>query len=306
MSKQGILYNFRRKIQVTAQKLFSYKTMTKIYYYIIFKRKINLKKPKYFNEKIHWLKLNYYPYHSNVIRATDKFKVREYLAEKNMSNYLNELYGVWESWEEVDWDNLPNSFALKCTHGARNNIIVDDKSKFDKVEVGKKITKWLKEDFSLYNAEVHYSKIKPRIICEKFLSGNMIDYKFFCFHGEPKFFYIASGFGDGEDEKMSFFNLDGTRANFKRISSYKELADTEVNIPTNLSEMIEISKTLSEDFPFVRVDLFSLEGKIYFSELTFTPSGGLMEMEPENVHELWGKYLDLTDLMKDRNSVFNE
>src|SRR5699024_253278 len=173
MSKRGTLYEIRRKMQVIAQTIFSYETMTKIYYYIIFKRKINLETPKYFNEKIHWLKLNYYPYNTDVIRATDKYEVREYLEEKNLSKYTNELYGVWNSWNEVEWDSLPQSFALKCTHGARNNIIVDDKDKFDENEVGEQITRWLKEDFSLYNAEVHYSKIKPRIICEKFLDGNM-------------------------------------------------------------------------------------------------------------------------------------
>ena len=282
-------------MQVLAQRVFSYEMMTKLYYYVIFKRKINLKNPKYFNEKLHWLKLNYFPYNKDVIRATDKYEVRNYLKEKGMGSYLNELYGVWDSWEEVKWKELPQSFALKCTHGARNNIIVDDKTKFNQVEVGKQMTKWLNEDFSLYNAEAHYSKIKPRIICEKYLQGNMVDYKFFCFHGEPKFFYIASGFGDGENEKMSFFNLNGTRAPFTR-PYYKELSDDEIVIPENLDEMIEISKKLSRDFPFVRVDLFSLKGKIYFSELTFTPSGGLMKMEPIETHEVWGNYLNLNNL----------
>lgn len=293
MSKRGTLYEIRRKMQVIAQTIFSYETMTKIYYYIIFKRKINLETPKYFNEKIHWLKLNYYPYNTDVIRATDKYEVREYLEEKNLSKYTNELYGVWNSWNEVDWDSLPQSFALKCTHGARNNIIVEDKDKYDKNEVGNQISKWLDEDFSLYNAEVHYSKIKPRIICEKFLDGNMVDYKFFCFNGTPNFFYVSGGAASGQSDYMNFFNMDGSEAPFNRPLYPK---NENIILPDNLNEMIELSKILSEDFPFVRVDLFSIDNKIYFSELTFTPSGGLMKMEPEEVHEIWGNYIDLSKI----------
>lgn len=297
MSDKGKIYNIRRKLQVLALKTLSYEQMTKIYYFIFFKRKINLRNPRYFNEKIHWLKLHYYPKNEEIIKATDKFEVRNFLAKKGFGHYLNELYGVWDSWDEVNWDKLPKKFALKCTHGARYNFIISNKDDYDKNEVGKQVKKWLREDFSLFNAEKHYSFIKPRIICEKFLSGNMVDYKFFCFNGKPQFFYIASGFGHGDNEKMSFFNIDGTKADFNR-PYYQEIPDNEIIIPENLNEMIELSKKLSKDFPFVRVDLFSLNGKIYFSELTFTPSGGLVKFEPRTYHKIFGDMLHINNLIK--------
>lgn len=291
MSEKGFLYSLRRRAQVNAQKIFSYETMSKFYYYVIFRRKLNLKDPKYFNEKIQWLKLFYYPNRDDVIQGADKYAVRNYLEDRGLGEYLNNLIGVWNSWDEVDWEKLPEKFALKTNHGARYNIICSDKSKLSEKETGNTITKWLSEDFSLYNAEVHYSKIERKIICEEYLEGDITDYKFFCFHGEPKFFYVARGFGEGQDERMAFFNIDGTKADFKR-TQYNVLEE-DIIIPENLSEMINISKILSKDFPFVRIDLFNLNGKIMFSEMTFTPGGGLMTIEPEDYYRIWGDYLTL-------------
>lgn len=291
MSEKGFLYNLRRRAQVNAQKIFSYETMSKFYYYVIFRRKLNLKDPKYFNEKIQWLKLFYYPNRDDVIQGADKYAVRNYLEDHGLGEYLNNLIGVWNSWDEVDWEKLPEKFALKTNHGARYNIICSDKSKLSEKETGNTITKWLSEDFSLYNAEVHYSKIERKIICEEYLEGDITDYKFFCFHGEPKFFYVARGFGEGQDERMAFFNIDGTKADFKR-TQYNVLEE-DIIIPENISEMINISKILSKDFPFVRIDLFNLNGKIMFSEMTFTPGGGLMTIEPEDYYRIWGDYLTL-------------
>src|SRR5690625_5078675 len=291
MKKKGIIYKFRRKLQVALLNLTSYEFMTKLYYFIVFKRKLNLKKPYYFNEKINWLKLNYYPKNQDVINATDKYKVREYISKKGLENILNDLIGVWDTWDEVDWASLPHQFALKATHGAQYNIIVDNKNELDEKTVGDQMMKCLSEDFGKFNAEEHYSKIKPRIICEKYLSENMTDYKFFCFNGTPRFFYVAEGFGKLENQKMDFFNLDGTKAHFQTLAY--ESFDKEVVLPESIDKMIEISKVLSEDFPFVRVDLFEMNDKIYFSELTFTPTAGLMKVTPEETYELWGNYLNV-------------
>ena len=189
--KKSVFYNIRRKLQVIATKITSYEFMTKLYYYKIFRKKLNLKNPITFSEKLQWLKLYYYPSNMNVIRCADKYKVREYLEEKGLSRYLNELIGVWEKWEDVKWEDLPQKFVLKCNHGCGYNIICNDKSFLSKVDVGKKINKWLSEDFSLFNAEKHYTFIERKIICEKYLGEDIIDYKFFCFHGKPEFFYIA-------------------------------------------------------------------------------------------------------------------
>lgn len=295
MSKNGKLYRVRRKLQKLALKLTSYEFMAKIYYFITFKRKLNLKNPYYFNEKINWLKLNYYPENKKVVQATDKYGVREYIKEKGLEEILNELIGVWDSWDELNWEELPAQLALKCTHGAQYNVITDDKSKLNEKDVEKKMKKWLSEDFGKFNGEKHYSKVKPRIICEEYLSEHMIDYKFFCFNGSPKFLYVAEGFGQLENEKIEFFNLDGSKAPFK--SPKYDTFDEEVEMPDNFEEMIEISKILAEDFPFVRVDLFTMDGKIYLSELTFTPTAGLMKIEPTEMYEVWGNYLNLSEIM---------
>lgn len=296
MNNNSRVYKLRRKLQEIALNLTSYEFMSKIYYFITFQKKLNLETPYYFNEKINWLKLNYYPNNKNVVQATDKFGVREYIKKKGLEKILNELVGVWENWDELNWDDLPNQLVLKCTHGAQYNIITDDKSKLEEKKVKNKIKKWLSEDYGKFNGEKHYSKIKPRIICEKYLSEDMIDYKFFCFNGTPKFLYVAEGFGQLENEKIEFFNLDGSKAPFK--SPKYDTFDEKVELPDNIDEMTEISKTLSEDFPFVRVDLFIMDDKIYFSELTFTPTAGLMKIEPSETYEIWGNYLDLSEVME--------
>jgi hypothetical protein len=161
--KKSVFYNIRRKLQVIATKITSYEFMTKLYYYKICRKKLNLKNPITFSEKLQWLKLYYYPSNMNVIRCTDKYKVREYLEEKGLSRYLNELIGVWEKWEDVKWEDLPQKFVLKCNHGCGYNIICNDKSFLSKVDVGKKINKWLSEDFSLFNAEKHYTLLNVKL-----------------------------------------------------------------------------------------------------------------------------------------------
>jgi len=154
----------------------------------------------------------------------------------------------------------------------------------------------MKEKFGNFNAEPHYDKIGKKIICEKYLGEDIIDYKFFCFHGEPKFMYIAQGFGKGINERMTFFDVDGKRAEFRR-AEYDVMEDAVV--PNKFNEMLEVSRVLSKEFPFVRVDLFEVDGKIYFSELTFTPSGCLMKVTPEEYDKIWGTYIDLDKVKGD-------
>lgn len=291
MSKKGKLYNLRRKVQAVLTKMTSYEFMSRIYYFIVFKKMLNLKNPSDFNEKLQWLKLNYFPYNEDVIRCTDKYLVREYLKEKELEKCLNELIGVWDKWEEVDWDSLPNQFVLKCNHGCRYNIICKDKNNLSKEEVGKQINQWMSEDFSLFNAEKHYTSIKRKIICEKYLGDDITDYKFFCFHGKPKFFFVGQNRRNDLLEYLTFYYFDGTEAPFKR-KGYKQFYDNST-LPENLHEMIEISKVLSADFPFVRVDFFEIEGNIVFSEMTYTPAGGFMKVYPEDFLRKWGEMISI-------------
>ena len=264
----------------------------KIMYFHKMKKNLNLKNPQTFNEKINWLKLYNYPYNQKVINCTDKYKVRDYVQEKGYGSYLNELYFSFNDIEEIDWDQLPNKFVLKCNHGAGYNILCKNKKMLD-IEISKnKLKKWLKEDFGKVSAELHYSKIKRKIICEKYLDDDIIDYKFFCFKGQPKFFYVSQApEGDYHNMKASFFYLNGEKADFKR-TDHDELSEN-IILPKELNEMIEIARDLSSDFNFVRVDLFNVKGKIYFSELTFSPCSGFMPFSPEAYDFKYGEYINI-------------
>lgn len=290
MSKKGVLYKVRRKLQVIAYDLTSPEFVSKIYFKKVMGHKLNLKDPKTFNEKLQWLKIYEWPKNELAIQCADKYCVRKYIEKKGLKDTLNELIGVWDNVNEIDFDKLPKQFALKCVHGCGYNIIVPDKDKLDITKTKKQLKKWMKEDFGKFNAEPHYSKIKPKIICEKFLGGNMTDYKFFCLNGRVEFMYIASGFGEGIEEKMTYLDKDGNIAPFRRLGyDIKE----DIELPKHFNEMKKMSEKLAKDFKFVRVDWFEVNGKIYFGELTFTPSGALMKISPEKFDYELGKKLNI-------------
>lgn len=266
---------------------------TKIMYRAYMHKKLNLDSPITYNEKLCWLKLFYYPKNPTIIQCADKYRVRDYIRQKGYEDLLVPLCGVWDSVREIDWKALPDQFVLKCNHGSAYNIICNDKSSFDEKTAEKKLRKWMKEDFSLVTGEPHYHSIPRKIICESFIGEEIIDYKFFCFHGIPKFYYVAE-VPDGDFHKMrcSFVYTDGKKAEFCR-RDHKQLKVLPA-IPENLSEMLEIAENLSKDFIFVRVDLMLVKNRLYFSELTFTPSAGIMPLEPEGTDEKIGEWLDLT------------
>lgn len=290
MQNKKIIYKIRRKIQVFTYNITSPEFVSKLYFRILLKYKLNLKKPKTFNEKLQWLKLYEWPNNELAIKCSDKYRVREYIKEKNKEKYLNDLYGVWDNADDIDFSQLPQQFVLKCNHGCGYNIICDDVNKIDIKVTKKLLNNWLKEKFGKFNAEPHYDKIEPKIICEKFLGGNITDYKFFCFNGKVEFMYIASGFGNGIEEQISFFDKNGNKAPYKRLD-YPVKNDAE--LPNDFNEMKKLSEELSEDFPFVRVDWFEENGRIYFGELTFTPCGGLMKIEPQEYDLMWGELLKI-------------
>ena len=294
------MYNIRRNIQKMLCKILGYKIMTYLYYFIVYRSFLKLNNPVNFSEKIQWLKLYYFPITPLVIECTDKIKVKSYVKSKGLSNILNEEYARWYDEKEINFENIPNEFALKFNHGCGYNVIVDDFKSIEKDNFRKKINKWWKDDFSLYNAEKHYKYIKPAIIIEKNLGQNLLDYKFFCFNGVPKFFYVAKGFATKNDnQRMSFYNMDGSKTSFNRLD-YKELKDDDVSFNL-VDQMTQYSKILSEDFHFVRVDFFVTNDAIVFSELTFTPGGGFMSLNPKSSDNLIGKMLNIGDLIEGRN-----
>ena len=295
MERDSVLYKIRRKIQVIAHRFFSDDFMSKLYFKIVLKEKLNLKQPKTFNEKLQWLKLYYYPNNDLVIKCADKYRVREYIKDKGYEDTLVPLIAVWDNTDDIDWNKLPKKFVLKCNHGCAYNLICNDKEKFDKQNAEKQLDKWLKEDFGAFNIELHYSKIKQhKIICEEFLGENLLDYKFFCFNGKTKFVYVSSDLIHDRQAKIGFFNLDGSKMELQR-DDYENISS--IKLPSFYNQMVDMASDLCKDFPFVRVDFFVTKNKYYFAELTFTPSACMMPFNPKKVDLEWGNLLNISNLI---------
>lgn len=267
------------------------KTYLKLLFYVRMKRRLNLNNPKTFNEKLQWLKL----YDRNPIYTSmvDKYEVRNYIKEKVGDEYLIPLIGVWDSFDEINFEKLPNQFVLKCTHDSGGVVICRNKNEFDVESARKKINKSLKKNFYNNTKEWPYKNIKPRIICEKFMvdeSGvELKDYKFFCFNGEPKALFVATD--RGKDTRFDFFDM-----NFNKIpitkNHYKN-SNKKISKPIGFEKMIELSKKLSSGIPHVRVDFYNVNGQIYFGELTFYHFSGFEKFEPEKYDEIFGSWLKL-------------
>lgn len=260
--------------------------------------KLDLENPKTFNHKLQWLKI----YDRKPIYTTmvDKYEAKQFVAERIGREYVVENYGVWEKFDDIDFDALPEQFVLKCTHDSGGLVIVRDKSKLDKEAAKHKIEKSLKRNYYWGGREWPYKNVKKRIIAEKYMSdfsdeqgGGITDYKFYCFDGEPEFLYVSKGLEDHSTARISFLTLDWQFAPFKR-KDYKPF-ETLPPKPQNYEKMLEICKILSKDCPFLRVDLYECSGQIYFSELTFFPCGGVMPFKDKADDEKIGKLLTLPD-----------
>ena len=255
----------------------SCRAASKYIYWRAFHKKLNLKKPNTFNEKLMWLKLNVYTNNTLVTQCIDKYAVRQYVQQQGCGELLVPLLGVWECPEDIPFANLPESFVLKCNHGCGYNIICPDKNKLDENKARALLKKWLKENFWLRFAESNYKQIPKKIICETYIGGDdqsaPIDYKFYCFHGKAAYVMVCRERENGVP-KFYFFNRNWT---LERINPDGIAAPEGFTLPRpkTLDEMFAYADKLSEPFPFVRVDLYSLGMQIRFGELTFTPSAAL-------------------------------
>lgn len=291
--KHGVLYKVRRKLQIAAYHITSPEFVSKIYFRHVLGYKLNLKDPKTFNEKLQWLKLYYWANEPRAIQCADKYAVRTYIESVGKKDILNDILFAWDDSDEINWNSLPEKFVLKCNHGCGYNIICKDKSQLDENETKKTLHKWVHEDFSKFNAEPHYAKIKRKIICEKFLEGDVINYNIYVFNGKAVFFSVAGGLGDGADEYLTYYNPDGTVADFKN----KTYPARPSKLSDLLPEMIEMAEYLAKDFPMVRVDLFDINGKIILSEMTFTPGGALIPFSSIEADRMLGDKLDISNEM---------
>ena len=272
MSDRGIVYDVRRQLQRIAYDIFGAEFMSKVYFRIVMHQKLNLENPQTLNEKMQWYKLNYCVKNPLVPLCADKYRIREYLEKKGLMEYAIPLIGFWENAEDIPWEDLPNQFAIKCNHGCAYNIICKDKSKFDTKAAAAKLNRWVKEDFGKFNAEPHYDQIKKGIVCEKYLGDGkedfLVDYKFYCFNGQPAFVLICY------DRTMNRHNEICYDLDWKPYNILKNPADP-VERPSCFEEMIRVSRVASEDFPFVRVDFYVYHDRPIIGELTFVSDGGM-------------------------------
>lgn len=257
-----------------------------------FGKSCDLKRPLSFNEKLQWLKLNNRK--KEYITLVDKYKVRDYIATTIGKKYLVPLYGVWDSTSEINYALLPNQFVLKTTHDSGGVIICKDKSSFDIDSANKFLTRHLKERVFNRTREWPYKDVKPRIICEALLSDNnndsIKDYKFFCFNGVPRFLKVD--FNRYTHHQANYYSPKWELLPFGEEICPPDFKHIEPE-PDNLSEMLVLAAQLSSGIPFLRVDFYNIDGKIYFGELTFFPYSGFGKFVPKSYDTTIGQMLVL-------------
>lgn len=266
------------------------KVYLKIIYRVRMGKKLNIEDPKTYSEKLQWLKL--YDRKPLYTQLVDKYEVRNYIKEKIGEEYLIPIIGIYDQFEDIDFKSLPKQFVLKCTHDSGGKIICKDKTKLNLLKTRKVFNKSLKRNYYYTGREWPYKQVKPRIICERYMVADdgedLKDYKFFCFHGEPYFLFIAT---DREkDIRINYYNLKFQPLPF---SQQDKKSDKVIKKPVCFEEMIELARLLSKDIPHVRVDFYEIEGRIYFGELTFFNDSGLSKFEPDIYDELFGSWIKL-------------
>jgi hypothetical protein len=270
----------------------------KLYLKIIFEdkmgKKLNLRKPTTFNEKLQWLKL--YDRRPEYTTMVDKYAVKKIVADIIGEEYIIPTLGVWDRAEDIEWDKLPDQFVLKCTHDSGGLVICRDKKKLDKKAAIEQLNNCLKRDFYIYGREWPYKNVPHRIIAEKYIesssdTNDLPDYKFFCFDGEVKAMFVATErYNPNEDVKFDFYDVDFNHLPFRQGH---DNADVHPKKPYNYDKMKYAATLLSKGLPHIRVDFYETGNRFYFGELTFFHFSGLMPFDPEEWDKIFGGYLVL-------------
>lgn len=268
-----------------------------LYLKIMFRLKmgygLNLKNPKTFNEKLQWLKLyNRKPEYTPMVDKCEAKKVAEKVLGKE---HVIPTLGVWDRFEDIDFSALPDRFVLKTSNGGGGGgiVICTDKDSLDKESAAQRLNSSLKASIYTHLKEWPYKNVKPRILAEKFMvdeSGHLLDYKFYCFNGEPKVFLVATDRFSAHGTYFDYFDMDG---NFLPFSQGGENNPVTPALPSNFEEMKSIARKLSKGMPHVRIDLYCVEGKVYFGEYTFFDSSGFEKFTPQEWDETIGEWLTL-------------
>lgn len=297
-------------------KKIEYKKLLQKWFLKYNKHELNLDYPTTFNEKIQWMKL----YASTPIKTVlaDKYLVRQWIKDTIGEEYLIPILGVYDKYEDINFDTLPEQFVIKCNHGCGYNIIVKDKNELDKEATKQKLNKWMSENFAFKcGFELHYKNIKPKIIIEKYMedeSGELQDYKFMCFNGKTKLILLDSNRYSGH--KRNVYNENWELQNFSDFPNNPH----KIAKPSNLEKLKELAHILSKEFNFARIDFYIVNGSIYFGEITFTPASGNLKFPhsidkelgsliklPSKAYDIdTGKYYKLKRISKLRNWLNNK
>lgn len=299
-----------RRMIIAAKGIYNYlpdeKYLPKIYFANT-GRKLDLQSPKTFNEKLQWIKL--YDRQDKYVIMSDKYLVKDYVAKIIGSDHIVPTLGVWDDPNLINFEQLPNRFVLKCNHNSGLGMcICKDKDSLDIQKVRANLAKGLAQDYFKHDREWTYKKIPRKILAEKYMEDSnvteilpgikadgLIDYKFYCFNGDPRFLYVgfANIIDGSKHDLLTYLTLDWKLAPFSR--SDHEALPIIPNRPTCFDEMVEYSKALSVGIPFVRVDFFVIDNHIYFSEFTFTPGGGYGIFSPEEWERKLGDWIKLPE-----------
>lgn len=292
-SNPAKICNFFIKRSRLLYKLLGEKRCVEILYRAVTGNTLNLANPLSFNEKLQWLKVN----NKNPLFSTmvDKYAVKQFVEEKMGEGYVVPTIGVWDSFDDINIESLPQQFVLKCTHDSGGLVICKNKSSLDLVKTKRKICRCLKKNFYYSWYEFPYRDVKPRIIAEQYLAGadgDVVDYKVHCFNGKAKFVLTCSERFSETGLKEDFYDLSWNRMPVARPDHPN--SEKGVAKPITFSKMINFAETFAKNIPFLRVDFYEVDAKLFFGEFTFFPASGLNAFVPESWDETFGSWLDLS------------
>lgn len=264
-------------------------------YYLAMGKPLNLDNPQTFNEKLQWLKIhNRKPEYTTMV---DKYAAKQYVADRIGSQYIIPTLGVWDHFDDIDFDALPDQFVLKCTHDSGGLVICKDKSRLDKKAAKRKIEHCLRRKYYYVHREWPYKDVKPRIIAEKYMtngtSEELNDYKLMCFNGKVKATFVCSSRFSKDGLKVTFYDTNWNRLPFERYTH--PASKTEITKPRTYNEMVTLAERLAQDIPFIRADFYEISGKTYFGELTFFPASGFEGFRPEEWDKTLGDWIKLPE-----------
>ena len=295
-----MLHIRERKLRRVDLSQLSDEDCLKLYFRTYLGYKLDLNNPQTFNEKIQWLKL--YDRNPEYTKLVDKYLVRDFVKEKIGGDYLIPLIGVWDRPEDIDFSSLPNKFVLKCNHNSGKGMyICHDKSQLDINQVMAGLREGLNEDYYMRCREWPYKNVNRKIVCEEYISdkndesgkgesNHLTDYKFMCFGGKVKCEFICVDRFEKTGIRINFYDPEWNLLPFTR---HYPSTKKEVPPPVNLKKMIELAEILSEGIPFVRVDFYESDGRIYFGEMTFYPGSGFEEFTPFRWDRTLGDWIEL-------------